>query len=256
MFHDQKVQKILELLEIKPYWKSIELVKKLKASRSTIQRCLQELHDTGLVERIHGGIKRIDQRLVAPIALDKRIDKDSTAKESIANAAIKLLPKNGYVYMDAGTTLLPLAVKLTYNSNPRLTYVTNDVAIASVLAQKDIPHDLIGGKFHPVTQTLSGPMSLEQLAQYNFELCFISSNGIDENGNVTCSVIEEALVKRQAIKQSSKKILLASSSKWKKQASAVITKLENFDVCITDKAVPKLKKLCKKNNTKLMIGKQ
>ena len=254
MFHDQKNEKILELLEIKPYWKSIELVKRLKASRSTIQRCLNELHDAGLAERIHGGIKRVDRKLVAPISLDVRIREDAEAKDLIANAAVKYLPKVGYVYLDAGTTVLPLISKFSNNSNSKLTYVTNDVAIASILAQKGISHELIGGKLHPVTQTLSGPMSLEHVRQYNFALCFISSNGIGQKGDVTCSVMEEALLKRQVTRQSSKKILLTSFSKWKKQVPALITKLKDFDVWISDNADNELKSLCKKNDVKLVVG--
>ena len=255
MFHDEKVEKIIQLLEIKPYWKSIELAKEVGTSRSTIQRCLQELQDTGLAERIHGGIKRRDQRISAPIALDNRIKEDIKEKERIADLAITYIPKIGYVYLDAGTTLLPLVSKLNSNSNSGPVYITNDVAIASLLAQRGLAHHLIGGQLHPVTQTLSGSVSLEQMMQYNFELCFISANGIAENGTVACSVVEEAILKRQAVQQSSLKILLASSSKWRKKAPTVISGIESFDICITGKPNAGLKKVCKENNTKFIIGK-
>jgi DeoR family fructose operon transcriptional repressor len=251
MLHDQKVEKILELLETRPYWTSIDLSQKLNASRSTIQRCLQELHDAGLAERIHGGVKRLDRRLSAPITVEKRVEEDAQAKDVIANSAIKLLPESGYIYLDAGTSLWPLAQKLNANSQSRLKFITNDVAIASILALKNIPHILIGGQLHPVTKTLSGPISQDQITQFNFELCFISVNGIDVEGNVTCSVIEEAMLKRQAIKQSARKVLLAASSKWNKQAASKVADLNEFDVWICEQILAEIKKICKKNSVLL-----
>lgn len=251
MLHDQKVEKILELLDVRSYWTSIDLSEKLGSSRSTIQRCLQELHDAGLAERIHGGIKRIDQRLSAPITVEKRIEEDAQAKQIIAASALTIFPETGYVYLDAGTTLWPLVARLSANSHSKLKCITNDVAIASALAQKAIPHVLLGGNLHPVTKTLSGPVSQDQISQFNFELCFISVNGVDKEGNVTCSVMEEALLKKQAVKQSAKKILLAASSKWNKQAPAKITDLKDFDIWVCDNPQKEIKRICRQNSVEL-----
>jgi DeoR/GlpR family transcriptional regulator of sugar metabolism len=40
MFYHQKLDKTLELPEIRPYWSSRDLADRLQISRSTIQRCL------------------------------------------------------------------------------------------------------------------------------------------------------------------------------------------------------------------------
>lgn len=251
MLHDQKIEKIMELLSIRPYWTSIDLTEKIGASRSTIQRLVQELHDAGLAERIHGGIKRIDKRLSGPITVEKRVEEDSQAKEIIANTAITLLPETGYVYLDAGTTLWPLAAKLNNHGHMNLRFITNDVAIASILAQKSISHILLGGNLHPVTKTLSGPVSQEQLSQYNFEVCFISVNGVDKEGNVTCSVIEEAILKKQVMKQSVRKVLMAAASKWDKQAPAKIADLKDFDIWVCDEPQKEIKRFCRQNGVEL-----
>ena len=93
--------------------------------------------------------------------VEERAEEDAQAKETIAKTAINILPESGYVYLDAGTTLWPLAHKLNANSQSRLKYITNDVAIASILAKRNIPHIILGGQLHPVTKTLSGPISQE-----------------------------------------------------------------------------------------------
>ncbi len=253
-FHDQKLEKIVALLELRPYWRSKDLAKKLGISKSTIQKCLQELHDANLAERIHGGIRRINLQPASPIALDKRIAEDAKAKEQIAAAAVKLLPKSGYVYLDAGTTMLPLAQLIANKGGRNLTFITNDVSIASVLAKREVKHILLGGSLHPVTQSLSGPLSQSQIGIYNFNTCFISANGVSADGTVTCSLMGEAMLKQQAIKQSANKVLLAASGKYNDKAPTVIAKLKEFDMWICEKPLAGIKNLCRKNKIKLQAG--
>ena len=254
-FHDQKLERIVSLLELRPYWKSVDLAKKLDVSKSTIQKCLQELHNAHLAERIHGGIRRKNLQLANPIALDERIAEDAKAKELIATTAVALLPVNGYIYMDAGTTLLPLAQLIINKGSTSLIIVTNDVSIASVLAKRNTKHILLGGTLHPVTQSLSGPMSQSQIGNYNFEVCFISTNGINTDGTVTCSLLEEALLKQQAMKQSAKKVLLATSRKYNNKTTSIIAKLNAFDIWICEKSLTGIKSLCRRNKVKLLLAK-
>jgi len=221
-FYHQKLEKIIELLEQKPYWKSKTLAAKLKVSKSTIQRCLQELHDTGQAERIHGGVRRINSQISMPVSVDERIERDLEAKESICEKALELFPATGYVYIDAGTTTLPLAQKVDNVKYCRLTFVTNSASIAISLARRKPKHILLSGQVHPITQTISGPVAQSQICDYNFDVCFISADGIDSDYGVTCSLSDEALLKRQALKQSDRKVLLAASSKWKVHSGTLI----------------------------------
>jgi DeoR family fructose operon transcriptional repressor len=257
LFHDQKLEKISQLLELRPYWKSKNLAEKLGISKSTVQRCLQELNDTGLAERIHGGVRRKDYQQTAPVTVEERMAKDFDAKEIIAKQAIKLIPKSGYVYLDAGTTILPLSWELpaiVISNSSNLIFVTNDVSIATVLAKGHIKHILLSGQMHPVTQSISGPLSQSQIHNYNFEACFISVNGIDTDSTVTCSIIDESLLKREVIQHSKRKYLLSAYSNWGKQAGAVITKLSRFDVLVSERSDPKLKKICKSQGVDLLLA--
>jgi len=256
MFHDEKLEKIAELLQLQPYWKSIALAQTLGVSKSTVQRCLHELHNSGIAERIHGGIRRKDHASQKPLSLNDRLSKDIRAKECIAIAAIELMPQNGCIYLDAGTTTLPLAHAIAKKTNPKLEVVTNDVAITLALARQNIPHIILSGCMHPVTQSLSGPVSQSQIMDFNFQICFISADGIDSRGNVTGPLVNEAMLKRAAIRNSEKKVLLAASSKWNNRSNILITKFRNFDIWITDKASAAMKSLCRSNNVKLIVAGQ
>jgi DeoR family fructose operon transcriptional repressor len=255
MFHDEKLEKIVELLRHQPYWKSIDLARRLCISKSTVQRCLQELDERGIAERIHGGIRRKDRSPLVPSSLDERIARDVDAKERIAMAAAGLFPDNGYVYIDAGTTTLPLAHALGKVKQKRCTVVTNDVSIAVVLAKHQIEHILLTGRIHPLTQAISGTASQNQLLEFHFNTCFISADGIDNNGNITCALADEAMLKRLAIKNSDTRILLAASSKWNTRSNARIVKIDAFDMWVTDDSSAPIKALCRHNDVRMLVAK-
>jgi DeoR family fructose operon transcriptional repressor len=177
-----------------------------------------------------------------PVSVDERSTTDVAAKERIAEVAVQFVPESGYVYFDAGTTILPLVHAWLKAGKHTCTAVTNDVAIAVVLAQHGAEHILLTGKIHPVTQSLSGAASQNQLGDFRFAACFISADGIERNGAVRCALAEEAMLKRLAIKNSDSRILLGASSKWDKQSNALIATLDAFDMWITETGTQDIKK--------------
>ncbi|MFA5292342.1 MAG: DeoR/GlpR family DNA-binding transcription regulator [Phycisphaerae bacterium] len=245
LLHDQKLEKILELLKAQPYWTTKDLAIKLGTSRSTAQKCLQELHNVGLIERIHGGARYKNVILNTPVSVDKRLGEDFPAKQRICAEAFRILPKNGYVYLDAGTTILPLAQKISENNTDKnLIVVTNDVSIAVALAKYQVQHILLGGHIHPVTQSISGTETMNQLSRYHFDACFISADSISPEGCVNAVITEEAHLKYSAITRSNSKILMAASSKFFSSSGTAIAELKDFNIWVTDKTTPAMAKLC------------
>lgn len=244
----------MELLELAPYWSSKDLSKRLTISRSTVQRCLEDLHRSGRVRRIHGGVGRINASLSRPIPLDERSQTDISAKRAIGQTALRFIGTGGYVYLDAGTTVLPLAQRLNKLRHGSIHFITNDVAIALTLARQELNHTLLSGRIHPVTQTISGPVSVSQITEYHFDVCFISADGIGAEYGITCSLNDEACLKRQAMRQSVCKVLLASSGKWERRLGSRIGSLENFDMFITEKATPSEKRACRGKGVTLVLA--
>ncbi|OHB56297.1 MAG: hypothetical protein A2Y12_02585 [Planctomycetes bacterium GWF2_42_9] len=253
LLHDQKLEQILDLVRLQPYWTSIELATKLGISRSTVQKCLHELHHAGVVERIHGGVKRKDNQFSAPVPVDQRLSENSTAKEKICSEAIKHIPEQGYIYLDAGTTTLPLA-RMLNNRNSKLVVVTNDITIASTLAKCQVRHVLLGGQVHPVTQSISGSAAQNQIGDYQFEACFMSVDSISPQGKVCSAISEESMLKRRAIELADKRILLAACEKFIKTSGCIVCGLGEFDTWITEKTTPAISKLCKTSQVKLICA--
>lgn len=245
LLHDEKLEKILEMLNSQPYWKTKDLAEKLGMSRSTAQKCLQELHNVGMVERIHGGARRKNVISNTPVSVDKRMGEDFPAKQRISAAAFKLMPKSGYIYLDAGTTILPLAQRIAEDSNSKnIVVVTNDVSIAVALAKSQMQHILLGGHIHPVTQSISGTETMNQLSKYHFDACFISADSISPQGSVNAVITEEANLKNMAMKLSGNKILMAASSKFFSSSGVRVSDINDFSIWVTDKTTPAMAKLC------------
>ena len=86
MLTEERHQKILQLLDQKSVVKSQELASLFNASESTIRRDLQELEDANLLERIHGGAKRILNLGFEQNMTEKSI-KNTHEKQKIASLA-------------------------------------------------------------------------------------------------------------------------------------------------------------------------
>jgi DeoR family fructose operon transcriptional repressor len=179
---------------------------------------------------------------------------DAAAKQAIGQSALQFVNAEGYVYLDAGTSVLPLAQLLKNPQHRRIHFVTNDVSIALELARHDLNHTLLSGRLHPVTQTISGPASLSQITDFHFDTCFISADGIDSEYGITCSINDEACLKRHAMKQSQRKVLLAASGKWGQRFGSRIGPLDRFDIFVTEKTTPVMKKSCRSAGLNLILA--
>jgi DeoR family fructose operon transcriptional repressor len=248
--HDLKIQKILDLIGQQPYWTTADLAEKLKISRSTAQNCIRELHDSGLAERIHGGVK---QKISSyPIPVDKRISLDTQSKIAICRQAAKMLPRHGYIFLDAGTTTAQLGQIIALSNNSAPIVVTNDITIATVLSKHEKKHILTGGNIHPITQSISGTLAMETIETIDFDICFISTDHISPQGRLGCAIAEEAALKSKVIQRSEQRVLLAASSKLKKGTGLSFAKLSDFNCWITDTINPAAKKIAKQANINIV----
>ena len=191
-----------------------------------------------------------------PVPLDTRLVSDSEAKSKISSKAFGLVPEQGYIYIDAGTTTLPLAQKIATSMNTgSLTVVTNDVQIAILLAKQQFPHILLGGNIHPVTQSISGVMAIEQASQFQYNLCVISVDYVSPAGKTGCALLEEAKLKSKIIGLSEKSVLLAASGKFKSGCGAIIADLKQFNCWITDTVEPQMRKTAAKADMEIIQAK-
>lgn len=209
MLTEERRQQILQLLDAQQVIKSQELIERLDASESTIRRDLQELEDEGLLERVHGGAKRIIQ-LGQEYNMQEKSIKNIQEKKKIAKYAASLLREGDIIYLDAGTTTYEM---IPYLPTFELKVITNSVDHAVALTERGIDTIVLGGALKASTRAILGSSALEQLANYRFNKTFLGMNAAHLEFGYSTPDPEEAVLKRLASEHAAETFFLVDASK-------------------------------------------
>lgn len=237
MLTEERQQAILRLLESEHIVKVTQLITLLNASESTIRRDLQELEKQHLLERIHGGAKKI-QQFGFEADMRTKSQENTLAKQSIGSLAANLISSEDIIYLDAGTTTFELISHL--DSSQHLKVVTNSVKHAAALIDRNINTIILGGEIKLPTNAAHGHATIEYLGQFRFNKVFLGMNGIDLTAGLTTPDPEEAILKRMAIQQSEVSYVLADHSKFGKVTFTQVAPVKSA-IIVTDHCPEELK---------------
>ena len=196
------------------------LLEELDISESTLRRDLDYLQDKGEIRRVHGGATL--NKLLEETNFHFNETTNIEAKKNIAKKASLLIENGAYIFLDAGTTTHSL---IDFLDGKDVTVVTNGLMHLEKLSSLAIPTILLGGKLKASTFISYGEQTLNEISDLNFDLAFIGANGV-ENKTYTTADINEALIKKAAIRQANKAFVLADSSKIGKKYFANICTFE------------------------------
>jgi DeoR/GlpR family transcriptional regulator of sugar metabolism len=232
MFAIDRRAEILAILATTGRLVTAEFADRVGVSIDTVRRDLAELEETGALRRVHGGAVR-----AAPLAhrYTERLTHDDDARAAIARRAAETLPRAGLLAIAGGTTTLLVARHL--HPEFRGVVVTSSPDVA--LALRDHPGaevDLLGGRLHRESQTVTGPDAVAQLRAVRPDACVIGSCGIDAVVGVTFRERDEAHVVRAMIERSAWTVVLAASAKVGAVSPYVVAPPERIDVLVTDGA--------------------
>ena len=226
MLTEERQQAILHVLDSQDIIKTKDLMQQLQASESTIRRDLDELEQAGLLQRIHGGAKR-----VAELTEERNVSEKATqhlaAKQQLAQAAVALIPSDSLIFLDAGTTTAQMIPLL---ANRSITVMTTGVDNASLLADYQIKTYVLGGLLKSATKALIGASTAEMLRQYRFNFAFIGTNGVHPDYGLTTPDPEEAIIKEIAIRQAAKSYVLADESKFDQVSATKFAEIDDVTI--------------------------
>ncbi len=209
-----------------------ELIEELDASESTIRRDLNSLDKEGKLKKVHGGAVAIGDLYSKndyKVTLRQGINKDE--KSRIAQYAASVIEDDDVIYIDAGTTT---GLMIDYLPNKNITVVTNGIAHAKKLVDKNIRTFILGGEIKGVTEAIVGVKAVQDLQVYNFSKGFFGANGVSEKDGCTTPDINEAMVKSEAIKNCKDAYLLVDSSKFEEHSFISFCKVSEV-IIVTDK---------------------
>lgn len=231
MLTEERYSKILSILESNGSVTVLDLVNELNISESTIRRDLVALDAAGQLIKVHGGA--ISKSGVRSSIEEKFIHKKELnleAKKKIGKYAAELIKPNDFVYIDAGTTT---ECMIDYIKTKDVTFITNAIGHARLLAERGFKVYVLGGEFKPTTEAIIGEEALASLEKYNFTKGFWGTNGINIKQGLTTPDLNEALVKRKSMESCKECYVLADASKFSKISSVSFASLDKPQIITT-----------------------
>ena len=231
MLTEERFKIILKEIKEKKAVTVGELVQLLNTSESTIRRDLNALSNMGKINKVHGGATAIDNNYTTEeenVAVKHDLNVED--KERIARYAASLIEENDFVYIDAGTTT---ELMIDYITEKRATFVTNGIAHAKKLIQKECKAYILGGELKLSTEAIIGVEAINSLRKYNFTKGFFGTNGVSLKSGYSTPDVKEALVKEEALNRSKTGYVLADSSKFNKISSVTFGDINNAAIITT-----------------------
>jgi DeoR/GlpR family transcriptional regulator of sugar metabolism len=206
-----------------------ELAEAFAVSHETIRRDLKSLADQGHLDIVHGGAAR---RGVMEPALSQREAENAEGKSAIARAAVKLVPENGTVLLDSGSTTHAIALELVARQG--LTICTNSLTNAGVLSR--VPGNrvyLLGGEVDGNDEATIGIDVVNAVPNFRVDIAFVGAGGFAEDGDPT-DYSRSAAEMRGKMLLAGKSYLVADQRKFARRTPFRIPNLKQAAGIIVD----------------------
>ncbi len=237
MLTEERRTRIIEIVNEKKAVSVNELVEILDTSAATIRRDINALNRSRQLIKVFGGATAITSRDVntKEDAVKMKAQKNITEKDSISHYAAELIQDNDFVYIDAGTTTLAM---IDYINNHNAKYITNGVVHAKRLMDRGLEVIMIGGRLKKATEAVVGPDCVEFIRKYHFTKAFMGTNGISVRAGFTTPDVDEAMIKREAIRHAYMSYVLADHTKFDEVNSVTFADIGDCNI-ITDRHASK-----------------
>lgn len=241
----ERYNQILQILGEQRHATTAELCKRLGASPATVRSDLAKLEKEGLLLKAHGGAILPGAQDMPPgealaaftpqsaYSFQTRESQNAAEKQAISLRALKHIEDGQCIILDASSTALTLARRLTRMK--KLTVVTN--GIYTMLALKDIPGItviLTGGIVTNGSGSIEGLLGSSMLKGINADIGFFSCHGFTLEEGLTDFNLYEIELKKQMLSRCRFKTALVDSSKFEKTSTASFCPCSEIDLLLTD----------------------
>ncbi len=228
--------RILEELKKDPDISVKQLAKILSVSEPTVRRDFTELHKKGLITKVYGGAILNQGAADREIPFLIRENEKSTVKTEICARAISLVQDGMVVMLDGSTTAYHMVPYLARKKD--LIVITSGAKTAVALAEANIKVFCTGGQMLIHSFSYVGNQAEKFIGKVNADLLFFSCHGLSLDGEMSDPAIEEANLRREMFKRSTKKVLLCDGSKFGKKYLYNMGNLREIDAVIAETPLP------------------
>lgn len=223
--------KILELLKEHESVEVDQLTDLFGISKVTVRGDLDDLERKGMLIRTHGGAM-LPENLELVRRLANTLEEHKAEKFAICQAALRMIETGMNIIIDSGSTTVHLA-KLV--KTMQLTVITNSVLVLQELMNSDTVELLVaGGMLRKPSLSFMGEPASFVFDQIHADILFLGVSGFSIERGITCTNIIEAKTKKHMIRNASKVVLLADSSKLERMFIANVCDWDAIDYFITN----------------------
>ncbi|MEO0990315.1 MAG: DeoR/GlpR family DNA-binding transcription regulator, partial [Pseudomonadota bacterium] len=232
---DNRQGAILEIVKEAGSVEVDDLSTRFGVTAQTIRNDLRDLAGRGLVNRTHGGARRVEA--VTNSEYGERRVRNIAGKAAIGRTAAALIPDNCSVTLNIGTTTEQVARALTNHLG--LVVLSNNVNIINTLmGTKARELVLVGGTVRPSDGGIVGADAVEFISRYKVDYAVIGASSLDVDGAILDFDTREVSVARAILKNARTRILVTDASKFERTAPVRICDLGDLDYVVTDRPPP------------------
>lgn len=221
---------ILDALKEKGIINLREVAKELNVSEITIRRDFEKLESEGKLKRVQGGATIGGEQqsdVSAELTMSRKISVHMKEKELVARYVAKTVQEGECVFIDGGTTMIPLAAELVKKNIHIVTYNT---LILEKLLNPVAKIFMIGGEYSSSYNMNVGAIAQDMLRQFHFDRSFISCVSANLEQKAAYMADTESLgMKRLAMEQSDHNYLLVDSYKFATNGFLKLCDFSRFD---------------------------
>ena len=235
MLKSERFAKLLAILEENEFATVKELSERLQVSMPTVRRDLTELAAQERILRSHGGATRVDDsRVRTPV--DFRRSSNAREKAALARTAARLIRDDSVIILDASTTVANIVDYLEPFRN--LIVVTNSLMVAAHLKSQGGRVYCLAGEVISSSLAVGGRLALESAENFNIDLMFFSSYGVNSRGMIVDPEESETELRRSLLQRADRSVFLCDSSKFGKSAAFSLAPLTSPDYVVTGAPLP------------------
>src|SRR6266566_3541993 len=232
----ERLEHVLRLLESRDYVQVAELSQAFAVSEVTVRSDLTALAQQGLVARIRGGVRALQQGQ-SEVGFDLRLRLEVERKRAIARAAAALVGEGEAVALDASTTAYYLALEL--RGKRELVVVTNGLLVATALA--DAPGITVlvtGGTLRLSAMSLVGDLGTDVLSTTRINKGFLGARGLSLERGLMDLNPDEVRLKQRMADACERVIGIFDHTKWQRSALLSFVPADRVDAIVTDSGAP------------------
>ncbi|MEM3844840.1 MAG: DeoR/GlpR family DNA-binding transcription regulator [Candidatus Parvarchaeota archaeon] len=224
---------ILELVNERDFLSIEDMKKLLNVSEITIRRDMKELNERALVQKVYGGIKKIDSNPSEAQFAQRRMS-HANEKALIAKLAVEFVEDGDTIFIDASSTTFEFARVCRLKRNNLHVVTTSLVTALELIKNPTNTVIMIGGLIRSDNMSVIGTTAEKMVGELNVEKTFISCRTFEPNEGTFETNPSESVIKRAIVENSNKVYLLVDSSKLFKKSTFPTIPIDKIDTIITD----------------------